>query len=122
MLNRSEAAEGDFLRALVEVAGDALMVLDSACSMLYASSGLSRFSGSAASELVGSSATALFHPDDAARLLNEVHRMTASQTKRASFDCRMVSLDADVRTVQLELVNELANPAIDAFVVVVHDV
>jgi diguanylate cyclase (GGDEF)-like protein/PAS domain S-box-containing protein len=116
------SAETDFLRALVDVAGDALMVIDADGSMRYASVGLSDFAGAGASELIGSDATSLFHADDRRELMNAVSGMVASDVKRLVVDGRLVSRRGDVRTVQLEIVNERANAAIDGIVVIVHDV
>jgi diguanylate cyclase (GGDEF)-like protein/PAS domain S-box-containing protein len=122
VLNRTNVAEGDFLRALVESAGDAVMVIESRGTMLYASTGLSRFAGVAVNDLVGRPAAMLFHPDDQRPLVNEVTRMVQTKVRRATWDCRLVSATGEVFTVELELVNERGNPAIDAFVLVVRDV
>jgi diguanylate cyclase (GGDEF)-like protein/PAS domain S-box-containing protein len=122
VLTPNGSAETDFLRALVDVAGDALMVIDADGSMRYASVGLSDFAGTVASELIGSDATSLFHADDRSVVIDAVRRMVASDVKRVVVDGRLVSRRGDARTVQLEIVNERANAAINGIVVIVHDV
>ncbi len=122
MLNRFDVAENDFLRALVDVAGDALMVIDALGRVLYASAGLSRFAGVPSGELVGGASAALFHEDDRRALVADVQRMANTDLKRFRRDCRMVSRSADMHDVEVEVVNELANAAIEGIVVVVRDV
>ncbi len=121
-MSPSDRAETEFLRALVDVAGDALMVIDADGTMRYASMGLTDFAGASTAELVGLDSTVLFHVDDRRALLNEVRQMVASDVKRLMLDGRIVSRTGDVRTVQLEVVNERENPAIDGIVIIVHDV
>ena len=72
MLNRLDIAEGEFLRAIVDVAGDALMVIDSAGTMIYSSTGLDRFAGVPANDLIGRESASLFHPDDQRIVIAEV--------------------------------------------------
>ncbi len=122
MLTPNSSTETEFLRALVDVAGDALMVIDADGSMRYASVGLSDFAGASAQELIGFDATSLFHDDDRRDLLDAVRHLVASDVKRLAVDGRLVSRGGDVRSVQLEIVNERENPAIDGIVIIVHDV
>jgi diguanylate cyclase (GGDEF)-like protein/PAS domain S-box-containing protein len=122
VLNRKDIAEADFLRALVEVAGDALMVIDQHLVMLYASSGLSRFAGVDSGDLVGRPVGELFHVDDRKRIMAEVTRMVQTKIERVLVECRLVSRSGNDHNVQIEVTNQRGNRAIDAFVVVVHDV
>ena len=121
MLNRTDVAGSDFLRAIVDVAGDALMVIDAAGLMLYSSTGLGRFAGVAATDLIGHKSASLFHVDDRAIVVNEVVRMVQGNIKRSFLDCRLVSQAGDIHAVQIEVVNERGNPAVDAIVIIVHD-
>ncbi len=119
---RADIAENDFLRALVDVAGDALLVIDALGSVLYASSGVARFAGAASATLVGSSVMALFHDDDRPVVANDVQRAAASDGRGFDADCRIVSRDGTVHAVEVRAVNELANPSIEGIVLVLHDV
>ena len=119
---RSDIAENDFLRALVDVTGDALMVIDTAGAILYASTGLSRFAGTPSQALVGSSSLELFHEEDRRSIAAEMRRMATSGEHGFRVDCRMVSRNDEVHVIDLEAVNALTHPAIEGIVVVLHDV
>lgn len=122
MLSRSGVGEGEFLRALVDVADDALVVIDSDGTMLYSSRGLARFAGVDADELLGQDSALLFHADDRAYVLNEVTRMVGSDIDRSLLECRLISRCGDIHAVHIELVNQTRNPALGAVVIIIHDV
>jgi diguanylate cyclase (GGDEF)-like protein/PAS domain S-box-containing protein len=64
LLRRSEA----YFRSLVRSSGDAVVILDDALRITWASSALERFLGSAAARLVGRPLLEEVHPEDAAAL------------------------------------------------------
>lgn len=122
MLIPCGVAEGEFLRAIVDTAGDALLVIDGEGIIAYSSRGSSRFAGVDAAQLTGQDSALLFHADDRSCLQNELIRMGQADIDRSFLECRLVSCSGEIYAVHVELVNQTANPAIGAVVVIIRDV
>src|SRR6476619_67935 len=78
LLRRSEA----YFRSLVRSSGDAVVILDDALRITWASSALERFLGSAAARLVGRPLLEAVHPEDAPALARALPT-TADQVAEA---------------------------------------
>ena len=122
MLNRTHISEVDFLRALVDASQEALTVVGSDGTVLYASPGVETLLGYSASDHIGAASASNVHPADQPIVRVEIARMVQTGVKRSQIVVRIKHRDGTTRPVRFDIVNERGNPHIDAFLFIARDI
>ena len=122
MLNRTHISEVDFLRALVDASQEALTVVGSDGTVLYASPGVETLLGYSASDHVGAASSTNVHLEDQPLVRVEMARMVRTGVKRSQLVVRIKHRDGSIRPVRFDIVNERGNPHIDAFLFIARDI
>lgn len=109
-------------RSVFENAHDLVNLVDQDGKIKFASPSFKRVLGYDPEEIAGTDVTALVHPDDRARTVEERRKMTADPSYRASYRRRMLCKDGSVRVMEVVGANMLAVPAVGALVFNSRDV
>jgi diguanylate cyclase (GGDEF)-like protein/PAS domain S-box-containing protein len=122
---REASVEGfdlERLRRLVDASGDLVLLLGRDDTIQYANAAVGPLLGYRPSDVIGRSWLDLVHPDDLHRLADErtLVRTEPGATMRAELRLRKASLGW--RRVEVDVVNERDNPAIEGIVVTARDV
>jgi PAS domain S-box-containing protein len=109
-------------RALVENSSDAICVLDSQGSVLYASASTQRVLGYAPEELVGRNAFEMIHPDDAERAATTLLEVVAKPRSPVTIEARMPRHNGSWRWVESTISNLLDEASVGALVLNCRDI
>jgi two-component system cell cycle sensor histidine kinase/response regulator CckA len=121
-VNDALRIDGERFRAFVEHSPDALMLLDEAGRIVYATPSVSRHCGWAAEDLIGRSALDFLHPDDLVTLRAQPAGSFSSGAVRVPADLRVRQPDGGYRTLEGVAIDSLDDPAVRGIVVNVRDV
>ena len=109
-------------RALIEHAADAVALVASDGTLLFASSPIARLLGVAPADLVGHHAFDRVHSDDLPRVAAVLDAITRSPGTPAALELRWHHADGSWRYIEAVAVNRLTEPAVGAIVVNFRDV
>jgi PAS domain S-box-containing protein len=109
-------------RALVERSRDGIMMFDAQAVLRYASPALRAVLGCEPADLVGCTTFHLIHPDDVALAKAKFEETLAKPGEDVSFQFRALAADGSVRLIELNGVNRLDDPGVQAIVVNYRDV
>ena len=109
-------------RTLVEEANDAILVVNSAGKILYATSATRHILGKTPDELVGTSGFDPIHPEDTAAVHEELESLLADPEYRARVEFRYQHADGSWIWVEIGGRNLLDNDDIAGIVVYIRDV
>jgi len=109
-------------RALIEHGGDAVMLLATDGTVLFASQAAERVFGHAPADLVGRSGFEHVHPEDVGRARAMLDDVLARPGAPRTLEVRVRRRDGTWRGLEAVLVNRLTEPAVGAIVVNARDV
>jgi diguanylate cyclase (GGDEF)-like protein/PAS domain S-box-containing protein len=117
-LRRSEARA----HALLADTEDVVALLDREGTIVYASPAVDRMLGRPAPTVVGSSPFDLIHRDDHNRVVANMRANGERPGATDRFEVRLQHADASWKTVETTVTNRVEDPAVNGFVVTLHDV
>jgi PAS domain S-box-containing protein len=117
------AADPRFLRLLIDHMTDVVVVIDVDAKLTYVSPSVRWSLGREPSDLVGTSAIDLVHPDDRADAIAALGRSNAAAPGVLPIKhLRIARADGDYLVVQLTTYSMIDDPAVNGFVMVARDI
>ncbi len=114
-------SEDRFRRLLVNAA-DAVVVLDRAGTIVFATEAIETLTGYPVDELVGRRDGSIFVQSDDVQKVRSAGTDAGGQPRALREDIRVMHRDGSLRWCQISLTNQLDDPVIDGIVVNVHDI
>jgi diguanylate cyclase (GGDEF)-like protein/PAS domain S-box-containing protein len=109
-------------QALIEHSSDAIALLSSDGSVLYASPSTARILGHRSEDIIGSRWFDHLHAEDAAAASDFFEAILAGPGRPGTFEARIASRGGPWRWIEITMTNLLAEPSVDAVVVNYRDV
>jgi PAS domain S-box-containing protein len=109
-------------RALIECCTDAITLITSDGTIIYASPTIGRITGYAPEELVRTNGLAFIHPDDQEGLRDQLARLTGQNEECLIFEYRLQHKDGAWHWIEGTFTNRLNHPQIGAIVWKHHDI
>ncbi|HEX8849080.1 MAG TPA: PAS domain S-box protein [Gemmatimonadaceae bacterium] len=110
-----------YFRSLTENANDAVVIIDGAGAITYASPALTRVLGYSPEQVLGTRITEFAHPEDAARAGEALSRVHEGRPQPVLTEVRARHADGTWRTIRASGTNLLGDPAVSGVVVNIHD-
>ena len=121
MLTAIRSAEARF-RSLVQNAHDAILLIDEAGSISFASPSISDLTGRTPEQLAGRRIGVLVVHEDESLLHGALSKCAANDEDDTKVEIRFAHLDGRLRHCELVLSNRLGDPAVEAIVATCHDI
>ncbi len=128
IMEKQELAEAsvrlseDRFRSLIEHSSDTTLVLDGTQLCLFASPAVTDLLGYLPSEIVGTVAADLVHPDDVERVQDYLHQRLQTPQSTASVQFRMRRRDGSWCEAEAVVANQMDRPSVGGIVVNLRDI
>ena len=120
--NSAEQFEARFYQELLAWASDVVCVLEADATVRYIGPACERLLGRPANTIVGGSALAHVHPDDAASLQDALARAVAAEGTRVTVTFRCLHAGGTYRVLEATAQSRLNNPVVHGIVINARDV
>ncbi len=116
-MSRDLLVQNDLLfRALIESSTDAITLITSEGTIIYANPSAIHMTGYTPSELCGTNGFVLIHSDDREQVIEQITDLLKRPGENFAFECRIYHKDGSWRWVEGTITNMLAEPAVGAIV------